>query len=97
MQLSSILDYTPAVILNLKYWYLSKTIPFLECPLIPTFLLLIKTRRCDKKMEMFSLKEPFIQEFFCVILAAFLSTFNSDIQKENRRSRVKCKNLFNLI
>ena len=47
-------------------------------------------------MEMFSLNEPFTQEFFCVILAAFLSTFNSDIQKENRRSHVKCKNLFNL-
>ena len=26
----------PAFILDLKYWYLNRTIPFLKCPLIPT-------------------------------------------------------------
>ena len=35
--------------LNLKYWYLSKMISFLKCPLVPTFLLLIKARECDQK------------------------------------------------
>ena len=78
--------WAPVFILNLKYWYLSKTIPFLKCPLVPTFLLLIKTRRCDKKMETFSLKEPFTWEFFVLL---FLSTFKSNLQKENRRSHVK--------
>ena len=59
--------WAPVFILNLKYWYLSKTIPFLKCLLIPTFLLLIKARRCDQKMEMFSLKEPFAWEFFVLL------------------------------
>ena len=69
--------------------HLSKMIPFLKCPLVPTFLLFIKARRCDQKMEMFSLREPFAWEFFCDIFSAFLSAFNSDIQKENRKSHVK--------
>ena len=68
-------------VLNLKYWYLSKMISFLKCPLIPTFLLLIKTRRCNQKTEMlqktemFSLKELFTWEFFCHIFPTCLSTF----------------------
>ena len=37
-------------------------IPFLKCPFVPTFLL-IKARRCEQKMETFSLKEPFAWEF----------------------------------
>ena len=41
-------NWASAFILNLKYWYLSKTIPFLGCPLIPTFLL-IRARRCNQK------------------------------------------------
>ena len=86
--------WAPVFMLNLKYWYLSKMVPFLKCPLVPTFLLLIKARRYDKKTETFSLKEPFAWEFF-VLLSAFLSAFNSDLQKENRRSHVKdCINLF---
>ena len=39
----------PLFVLNLKNWYLSKRISFLKCPLIPTFLLLIKARRCNQK------------------------------------------------
>ena len=43
-----------------------------------------------KKTETFSLKESFAWEFFCDIFSACLSVFfNSDIQKENRRSHVK--------
>ena len=80
--------WTPVFILNLKYWYLSKTIPFLKCPLIPTFLLVIKARRCDQKTETFSLKEKFAWEFLCYF-SAFLSTFKSNLWKENRRSHVK--------
>ena len=41
--------WAPVFILNLKYWYLSKMIPFLKCPLIPTFLMLIKARGVIKK------------------------------------------------
>ena len=41
--------WAPVFVLNLKYWYLSKMISFLKCPLVPTFLLLIKTRRWDQK------------------------------------------------
>ena len=55
--------WAPVFVLNLKYWYLSKMISFLKCPLVPTFLLLIKARRCDKKTETFSLKDPFAWEF----------------------------------
>ena len=67
--------WAPVFVLNLKYWYLSKIIPFLKCPLVPTFLLLIKARRCDQKMETFSLKEPFTWEFFVIFFSACLSTF----------------------
>ena len=82
-------NWPPVFILNLKYWYLSKMIPFLKCPLIPIFLLLIKARRCDQKTETFSLKEPFCLGVFCATVSAFLSTFNSNLQKENRRSYLK--------
>ena len=62
--------WAPVFVLNLKYWYLSKMISFLKCSLIPTFLLLIKARRCDQKTETFSLKDPFASEFllyfFCM-------------------------------
>ena len=47
-------------------------IPFLKCPLIPTFPLLIKARRCDQKTETFSLKEPFTLGVFC---ATFLHSY----------------------
>ena len=76
-------------VLNLKQWYLSKMIPFLKCPLVPTFLLLIKARRCDQKTEMFSLKEPFTWEFLVIFFCMPVCIFNSDIWKENRRSHVK--------
>ena len=66
-------------------------IPFLKCPLVPTFLLLIRAKKTEKT-EKFSLKEPFALEFFCDIFSTFLSTFNSDIWKENRRSHVKFYN-----
>ena len=42
-----------------------------------------------KKMEMFSLKEPFAWEFFVIFFHVPVHIFNSDIQKENRRSHVK--------
>ena len=53
-------------------------IPFLKCPLVPTFLL-IKARRCDQKTETFSLKEPFAWEFFVIIFHMPVHIFNSDI------------------
>ena len=40
-------NWVPAFIPNPTHWCSSKMISFLECPLIPTFLLLIKARRCD--------------------------------------------------
>ena len=59
-----------------KPWYFSpinlrvqsghQLISFLKCPLVPTFLLLIKARRCDQKTETFSLKEPFAWEFLVI-------------------------------
>ena len=58
--------WAPVFVLNLKYWYLSKMISFLKCPLIPTFLLLIKARRCDQKD-----RNVFSQGPIC--LGAFLS------------------------
>ena len=76
-------NWVPAFILNLKCWYLRKTITFLKCPLIPTFLLLIKARRCN------------LLGIFCAIFSSFLSAFNnSNIWKENRRSHVKMDELF---
>ena len=67
--------WAPVFVLNLKYWHLSKMISFLKCPLIPTFLLLIKARRCDQKAETFSIKDPFAWQFFCHIFSACLSAF----------------------
>ena len=40
-----------------------------------------------KKMEMFSLKDPFTWEFFAC------PHFKSDIRKQNRRSHVKLHNI----
>ena len=57
--------WPPLFGLNLKNWYLSKTISFLKCPLVPTFLL-IEARRCHPKMEMFCLKDLFTWEFFVI-------------------------------
>ena len=74
-------NWAPAFFLDLKYWYLSKMIPFLKYPLIPTFLLLMKARRCNKKTEMSPVKEPFTWEFFVIFLP--------HIWKENRKSHVK--------
>ena len=81
--------WAPVFVLNLKYWYLSKMISFLKCPLVPTFLLLIKARRCDQKMETFSLKDPFAWEFFVIFFLHACPHFKSDIRKHNRRSHVK--------
>ena len=61
--------WAPVFILNLKYWYLSKTIPFLKHPLIPTFLLLIKARRCDQSKS----GNVFSQGTIC--LGVFCATF----------------------
>ena len=87
-------NWVPLFVLNLKYWYLSKTIPFLKCPLIPTFLLLIKARRCDEKNGNIFSQGTILLGVFCDIFSACLSTFfNSDIQKENRRSHIKLYNI----
>ena len=51
------------------YWYLSKTISFLKCPLVPTFLLLIKARRCDQKNGNVFSQGPIRLGVFC--LSAF--------------------------
>ena len=56
-------------VLNLKNWYLSKTISFLKCPLIPTFLLLIIARRCDQKNGNIFSQGPICLGVFC--LSAF--------------------------
>ena len=68
-------------------------ISFLKCPLIPTFLLLSKARRCDKKTGMFSLKDPFAWEFFVIFFLHACPHFNSDIRKDNRSSHVKLYNI----
>ena len=65
-------NWPPVFILNLKYWYLSKMILFLKCPLVSTFLLLIKARR--------------------YYFSAFLSTFNSDIQKSRKNEMKRYEN-----
>ena len=83
--------WAPVFVLNLKYWYLSKTIPFLKCPLVPTFLLLIKARRCNQKMEMFSLNEPFTWEFFVLL---FCIPVHIQLQSPERKQKIICKNLF---
>ena len=85
--------WAPVFVLNLKYWYLNKMISFLKCPLVPTFLLLIKARRCDQKVETFSLKDPFTWEFFVIFFLHACPHFKSDICKHNRRSHVKLHNI----
>ena len=62
-------NWPPLFVLNLKNWYLSKTISFLKYPLIPTFLLLIKARRCDQKNGNIFSQGPIRFGVFC------LSTF----------------------
>ena len=44
-------------------WYLSKTISYVKCPFVPTFLLTI-AEGAIQKTETFSLKDPFAWEFF---------------------------------
>ena len=58
---------------NLKNWYLSKTISFLKCPLVPTFLLLIKARRCDQKNGNVFSQGPIRLGVFCHIFFPCLS------------------------
>ena len=67
--------WAPVFVLNLKYWYLSKMIPFLKCPLVPTFLLLIKARRCDQKNGNVSSQGPIRLGVFCHIFSTCLSAF----------------------
>ena len=62
-------NWPPLFVINLKNWYLSKTISFLKCPFIPTFLLLIKARRCDQKNGNIFSQGPICLGVFC------LSTF----------------------
>ena len=68
--------------------YISKTISFLKCPLVPTFLLLIKARRCNQKNRNIFSQGPIIRSgvFACL-------HFKSDIRKDNRRSHVKLDNI----
>ena len=59
-----------------EIWYLSKTISFLKCPLIPTFLLLIKAIRCDQMNRNVFSQGPIIRSgVFCC------PHFKSDIRK----------------
>ena len=69
-----------------KNWYLSKRISFLKCPLVPTFLLLIKARRCDQKNGNVFSQGP-------IRLGVFCPHFKSDIRKHNRRLDVKLHNI----
>ena len=68
-----------------KNWYLSKTISFLKCPFVPTFLLII-ARRCDQKNGNVFSQGP-------IRLGVFCPHFKSDIRKHNRRSDVKLHNI----
>ena len=79
-------NWPPLFVINLKNWYLSKTISFLKCPFIPTFLLII-ARRCDQKN-----RNVFSQGPIC--LGVFCPHFKSDIHKHNRRSDVKLHNIY---
>ena len=80
------LQSPPLFVINLKNWYLSKTISFLKCPFVPTFLLII-ARRCDQKNEnVFSQGPIHLGIFYC-------PHFKSDIHKDNRRSHVKLDNI----
>ena len=54
---------------SIKFWYLSNSFPRMFSH---TYISAIyKQRGVTKRMEMFSLKETFTWEYFCVILAAF--------------------------
>ena len=70
-------NWPPLFVINLKNWYLSKTISFLKCPFVPTFLLII-ARRCDQKNG-----NVFSQGPIC--LGVFCPHFKSDIHKHNKR------------
>ena len=72
-------NWPPLFVINLKNWYLSKTISFLKCPFVPTFLLII-ARRCDQKNGNIFSQGP-------IRLGVFCPHFKSDIRKHNRRSR----------
>ena len=60
-------NWPPLFVINLKNWYWSKTISFLKCPFIPTFLLIL-ARRCDQKKW-----KRFLSRTHS--LGSFLSTF----------------------
>ena len=47
----------------------------LKCPLVPTFLLLIKARRCDPKNGNILSQGPICLGVFCHIFSTCLSTF----------------------
>ena len=79
-------NWPPLFVINLKNWYLSKMISFLKFPLVPTFLLLIKARRCDQKNGNVFSQGP-------IHLGVFCPHFKSDIRKHNRRSDVKLHNI----
>ena len=79
-------NWPPLFVINLKNWYLSKTISFLKCPFVPTFLLII-ARRCDQKNGNVFSQGP-------IHLGVFCPHFKSDIRKHNRRSDVKLHNIF---
>ena len=78
-------NWPPLFVINLKNWYLSKTISFLKCPFVPTFLLII-ARRCDQKNGNVFSQGP-------IRLGVFCPHFKSDIRKHNRRSDVKLHNI----
>ena len=68
-------------------------ISFLKCPLVPTFLLLIKARRCDQKNGNIFSQGPIHLGVFCHIFPHACLHFKSDIHKDNRRSHVKLHNI----
>ena len=61
-------NWPPLFVPNLKTWYLSKTISFLKCPFVPTFLLII-ARRCNQKNRNIFSQGPIHLGVFC--LSAF--------------------------
>ena len=88
------LKWAPVFVLNLKYWYLSKMISFLKCPFIPTFLLLIKARRCYEKWKDFLSRSYSLGSFCDIFQHAYLHFLILISQKENRRSHLKLFTLF---
>ena len=78
-------NWPPLFVPNLKTWYLSKTISFLKCPFVPTFLLII-ARRCDQKNGNVFSQGP-------IRLGVFCPHFKSDICQHNTRSDVKLHNI----